>query len=191
MRDISDISDRYHVQSISSLTSPKRIGGYLVEAGLLTHDQINVALNDQQATGMRFGEIIVARGWLKEQTVEWIVTKVIEPERQLVEPSINSVNSASSARRSTTEPPSSVAATSAMGNSASSPNRPTIVKHPTYPPQSLSDKAADSGSEKRPEDTGLTAAERAAQKSFTRREVPIAKPLPSVGSPDGDVNWVG
>ena len=68
----------------------------MVEAGLLTHDQINVALNDQQATGMRFGEIIVARGWLKEQTVEWIVTKVIEPERQLVEPSINSVNSVNS-----------------------------------------------------------------------------------------------
>ena len=194
MRDISDISDRYHVQSISSLTSTKRIGGYLVEAGLLTHDQINVALNDQQATGMRFGEIIVARGWLKEQTVEWIVTKVIEPERQLVEPSINSVNSVNSvpsARRSTTQPPSSVAATPAMGNSASNPNRPTVVKHPTYPPQPGSGKAADSVAEKRPEDAGLNAAERATQKSFARREVPIAKPLPSVGSPDGDVNWVG
>lgn len=61
---------------------PKRLGGYLVEAGLLTLDQINVILNDQQATGMRFGEIVVARGWLKEQTIEWIVEKVVEPERQ-------------------------------------------------------------------------------------------------------------
>ncbi|MBF2000997.1 MAG: hypothetical protein IGS38_09795 [Synechococcales cyanobacterium M58_A2018_015] len=77
-----DRSDRYQVHDVPALTPPKRLGTYLVDAGLLTADQINVALNDQQATGMRFGEIIVARGWLKEKTVEWIVEKVIEPERR-------------------------------------------------------------------------------------------------------------
>jgi hypothetical protein len=61
----------------------KPIGNYLAEAGLLNGDQIKVILFDQQATGMRFGEIAVARGWVKEQTVEWIVQKVIEPERSL------------------------------------------------------------------------------------------------------------
>lgn len=79
---MQDWSDRPHTRAASSPTSPKRLGGYLLEAGLLTLDQINVILNDQQATGMRFGEIVVARGWLKEQTIEWIVEKVVEPERQ-------------------------------------------------------------------------------------------------------------
>jgi hypothetical protein len=45
--------------------SKKRLGGYLVEAGLLTPAQIDVALNDQKLTGMRFGEILAARGWVK------------------------------------------------------------------------------------------------------------------------------
>jgi hypothetical protein len=63
----------------------KRIGSYLTEAGLLTSDQIQVILNDQQATGMRFGDIAVARGWLKEQTIEWIMAKVIEPERKAIQ----------------------------------------------------------------------------------------------------------
>jgi hypothetical protein len=77
-----DKSDRYQVQTVPALVPPKRLGTYLVDAGLLTTDQIKVVLNDQQATGMRFGEIVTARGWLKEQTIEWIVQKVVEPERQ-------------------------------------------------------------------------------------------------------------
>ena len=170
MRDISDVTDRYHSQSISSLSSPKRIGGYLVEAGLLTHDQISVALNDQQATGMRFGEIIVARGWLKEQTVEWIVTKVIEPERQTVD-GLTDAGQTSSGQAARRVAPL-VAAPSAANLTKVS--RSTVAKHPTHGTQNLP----------------LTP-DVAAQKTFVRREAPIAKPLPSVGSPDGGVNWVG
>lgn len=77
-----DKSDRYQVTTQMGPRRPKRLGGYLIEAGLLTTDQVDVALNDQQATGMRFGEVLVARGWLKEQTVEWIVNRVAKPERQ-------------------------------------------------------------------------------------------------------------
>lgn len=81
-----DRSDRYQVQTVptalNSMSKPKRLGGYLLEAGLLTPAQVHVALNDQQATGMRFGEVLVARGWLKEQTVEWIMQKVIVPDRR-------------------------------------------------------------------------------------------------------------
>lgn len=71
--------------SSAGLSRQKRIGNYLTEAGLLTNDQIQVILNDQQATGMRFGEIAVARGWLKEQTIEWIMAKVVEPERRAIQ----------------------------------------------------------------------------------------------------------
>ena len=60
----------------------KRLGGYLVEAGLLTPGQIDVALNDQKLTGMRFGDILAARGWVKQQTIEYLMQKVIVPERQ-------------------------------------------------------------------------------------------------------------
>lgn len=74
----------YRVPS-SSLAKQKRLGTYLTEAGLLTNDQIQVILNDQHATGMRFGDIVVARGWVKEQTIEWIMSKVVEPERRAVQ----------------------------------------------------------------------------------------------------------
>jgi hypothetical protein len=77
-----DNSDRHPIETLPMLTSPKRLGSYLLDAGLLNPDQINVALNDQKATGMRFGEVLVVRGWLKEQTVEWVMKRVVEPERR-------------------------------------------------------------------------------------------------------------
>lgn len=60
----------------------KPLGNYLVEAGLLTHAQIAVALQDQKSTGLRFGEVLVARGWLKEQTIEYLMSKIVLPEQQ-------------------------------------------------------------------------------------------------------------
>lgn len=79
---MQDKSKCYQVESVPTLTPPKRLGSYLVDAGLLSTDQVNVALNDQQTTGMRFGEILVAHGWLKEQTIEWVMKRVVEPERK-------------------------------------------------------------------------------------------------------------
>jgi len=66
----------------------KRLGSYLVEAGLLTQVQIDVALADQVATGIRFGEILVLRGWIKEQTVEYFMNKLILPEREAAKASL-------------------------------------------------------------------------------------------------------
>ncbi len=64
-------------------TRIKRLGSYLVEAGLISQAHVNVALADQQATGMRFGEILVVRGWVKEQTIEYLMEKVILPAREV------------------------------------------------------------------------------------------------------------
>jgi hypothetical protein len=61
----------------------KRLGSYLLEAELLTQAQVDVALADQQVTGMQFGEILVARGWIKQQTIEYLMQKVILPERRV------------------------------------------------------------------------------------------------------------
>lgn len=63
----------------------KRLGSYLVEAGLLTQVQIDVALADQEATGVRFGDILVLRGWIKEQTIEYFMRKLVLPEREVPE----------------------------------------------------------------------------------------------------------
>lgn len=69
----------------SSSPRGKRLGGYLVEAGLLTPAQIDVALNDQKNSGMRFGEVLAARGWVKQQTIEYLMQKVILPEQRALE----------------------------------------------------------------------------------------------------------
>lgn len=152
---MQDRSDRYQVHNAQTLNVVKKIGSYLSEAGLLTADQINVALNDQQSTGMRFGEIVVARGWVKEQTVEWIMNKVVEPERRALK------RQEQVATRWNPGSKSSQAA-------------------PTKPLQGVPTPTAQSAP-----------AKPAASKAYVRREVPISKPLPSVSSSDGDVNWVG
>ncbi|MFM2429290.1 MAG: hypothetical protein RLZZ511_503 [Cyanobacteriota bacterium] len=60
----------------------QRLGSYLVEAGLVTPAQIDVALSDQRfSEGMRIGEILVMRGWIKQQTLDFVITKVVEPEQ--------------------------------------------------------------------------------------------------------------
>lgn len=62
--------------------SLKPLGRHLVEAGLLHSSQVEVALRDQQQTRMRFGEILAARGWVKQQTIDYLMRKIVLPERQ-------------------------------------------------------------------------------------------------------------
>jgi hypothetical protein len=69
----------------SILMSPhshKPLGAYLVEAGLLSEAQVAVALTDQSSISMSLGEILVTRGWVKQQTIEYLMQKVILPERE-------------------------------------------------------------------------------------------------------------
>ncbi|WP_106253988.1 hypothetical protein [Phormidesmis priestleyi] len=61
----------------------KRLGCYLIEAGLITQAQIDVALNDQKIMDdMRFGEVLVARGWIKQQTLDYLIKKIVDPEQR-------------------------------------------------------------------------------------------------------------
>jgi hypothetical protein len=62
-------------------TATKYIGNYLVEAGLISSAQVSLILSDQATTKMRFGEIVVSRGWLKTQTVEFLMAHVILPKQ--------------------------------------------------------------------------------------------------------------
>ncbi len=81
MRDRSDRSPNHK----APLASPavKRLGSYLIEAGLITPAQVDVVLNDQKMMDdLRFGEALVTRGWIKQQTLDYLIKKIVEPEQQ-------------------------------------------------------------------------------------------------------------
>lgn len=59
----------------------KQLAVYLLEAGLITAAQVMVARYDQKATGMRFSEIVIARGWLSQELLDDLYENVIIPER--------------------------------------------------------------------------------------------------------------
>ncbi|PSB29495.1 glycosyltransferase WbuB [Chlorogloea sp. CCALA 695] len=62
----------------------KPIGSYLVESGLITKLQLDIALTDQQITGMRLGEIIVEYSWLNQLTIDELMSNVVLPEREAI-----------------------------------------------------------------------------------------------------------
>ncbi len=63
----------------------KRLGHYLVEAGLLTGQQLKTALSEQKVTGLRLGELIVKKRWLKQQTVEFLMEKLLIRDQVVVQ----------------------------------------------------------------------------------------------------------
>jgi hypothetical protein len=48
----------------------KRLGLYLLEAGLISASQLLKALEEQAERGGKLGEILIARGWLNETMLE-------------------------------------------------------------------------------------------------------------------------
>jgi hypothetical protein len=64
-------------------TDFKPIGAYLLESGLINSDQLQDALVKQKSTALPLGQIISSQGWVKQQTIEYMVAKVIASERQL------------------------------------------------------------------------------------------------------------
>ena len=60
----------------------KPLGSYLIEANLVTSEQVEKALDEQVTTSMKLGEVLVKHGCVSQETVEYIVKKVVHPERQ-------------------------------------------------------------------------------------------------------------
>ena len=82
--DLSELIPRHQLMEKRHSTTfheSKRLGDYLVDAGLLTQSQIEVALEDQLNTGLRLGDVLARRGWVKEETIEYLMQKIILPER--------------------------------------------------------------------------------------------------------------
>ncbi len=159
----------------------KPLGEYLVDAGLLTPAQLDVALNDQKLTGMRFGEILDARGWVKQQTVEFVVEKVVERDRR----------EAAAARTAQNQAAQRKQAQQQEARRREAQNQAALRQ------QALEQEARREAAEQErqqqiyAESMVMRSRPAVAPQTPTRREVPIAKPLPSVPAPDGDVSWVG
>ena len=55
------------------------IGQYFKQAGLLSEQQIQVILDEQKYTNSKFGELAIAKGWLKQSTVNFFL-RYLKPE---------------------------------------------------------------------------------------------------------------
>jgi len=175
-----DKSDRYRVQVQEGPRKPKRLGGYLLEAGLLTTDQVDVALNDQQATGMRFGEVVVARGWIKEQTIEWMMRRIVAPEREAY--ARWEKDQQTLVQERTLRQPRLVAKQAAGKVAQAAPQAAPKPQGKPIVPAANATPTSGFG----PMDTHSGNGS-----NFNRRDAPISKPLPPVNSSDNDVSWVG
>ncbi len=63
----------------SGITKP--LGVYLIEAGIVTPEQVEIALKQQSHSGKRLGTVIADCGWVKQQTIEYLMEKIVLPQR--------------------------------------------------------------------------------------------------------------
>lgn len=56
---------------VSPDNSSKPLGQILIEAGLISISQIELALREQEQYRLRLGEILVSHGWIKQETVDF------------------------------------------------------------------------------------------------------------------------
>jgi hypothetical protein len=72
--------------------SEQKIGEFLQQAGLLTHEQISVILQEQKKLGTKFGYLAMLKGFLTEKTLTFFLEKVLEknkieiPSETIIEP---------------------------------------------------------------------------------------------------------
>ena len=58
----------------------KPLGGYLLEAGLVSLDQLEDSLKTQKTTGEQLGDILVSKGIVNQTTVDYVMTKIVPIE---------------------------------------------------------------------------------------------------------------
>ena len=56
-------------------TNKKPLGEILIESGLITASQIEVALQQQDEKGLRIGEILASHNWIKQKTADFFATQ--------------------------------------------------------------------------------------------------------------------
>ena len=71
-----DKKDRSFLTTKTSNKKP--LGLILVEAGLISIGQVELALQEQKECGLKIGEILVLHGWIKEETVDFFADKWLQ-----------------------------------------------------------------------------------------------------------------
>ncbi len=61
----------------------KLLGTHLVESGTITPEQLEIALKKQGHSGKLLGIILVDCGWVKQQTIDYLIEKIVLPERSI------------------------------------------------------------------------------------------------------------
>lgn len=56
---------------MESYPNTKLLGVILKDAHILTDAEVQIALMDQKAYGMRLGDVLVLHGWVRKQTVDF------------------------------------------------------------------------------------------------------------------------
>jgi hypothetical protein len=73
-----DERERTHEERVGE----KRLLVYLLESGLVVQAQLPVLQYDHEMTGKPFSEILIDRGWVRKQTLDFLVDRVIIPEQR-------------------------------------------------------------------------------------------------------------
>ena len=70
---------------IQKQKSHKLFGSYFLEAGILSNEQLQEALQEQKNKHpyKKIGEILLLRGWIQQNTLNYFVKKIIQPEREM------------------------------------------------------------------------------------------------------------
>lgn len=66
---------------IEGQSRAKPLGAYLVEAGIITPEQLETALKKQSQSGKRLGTILADCGWVKQQTIEYLIAEIVVPHQ--------------------------------------------------------------------------------------------------------------
>ena len=70
-----------HWSTLLSQKPKQPLGQYFKQAALLSDQQIELILEEQKQTNLRFGELAISKGWLKQTTVDFFL-KYLAPESQ-------------------------------------------------------------------------------------------------------------
>ncbi|MGL6344944.1 MAG: tetratricopeptide repeat protein, partial [Waterburya sp.] len=62
-----------HWSTLATKQPQQPIGQYFKQAALLDEQQIQIILQEQKQTQLRFGEVAIAKGWLQQQTVDFFL----------------------------------------------------------------------------------------------------------------------
>jgi hypothetical protein len=71
-----------HERTHEERVGEKRLLVYLLESGLVVQAQLPVLQYDREMTGKAFSEILIDRGWVRKQTLDFLVDRVIIPEQR-------------------------------------------------------------------------------------------------------------